>query len=96
MDKLRKADRQQFVAAQADWVWPALCIATLWGLGLLLNLAWLITWPGAALFGLSVVAAAVAGRVRRSATSAAWAGGAVFFGLGICAWILIPTFFRYY
>jgi hypothetical protein len=93
MDDLRQAERRQRLAAQAEWVWPALCITMLWGLGLLLNLAWLTTWLGAALLGVSFAVAMIVGRVRRSAVGAAWMGGAALFGLGLCAWILILTYF---
>jgi hypothetical protein len=92
----REEQRQAKLAAEAEWVWPTLCIGTLWGLGLLLNFVWLRTWLGVGLLGLCAVVMAIVFRVRRSALSAVWAGGAVFFGLGLCWWLLLVAFFRFY
>ena len=92
----REVERQAKLAAQAEWVWPALCLSTLWAVGLLMSLPWLLTWLGASMLGLTALVMMAVYRYRRSAVGAVWAGGAVISGLGVCIWLTVLAVFHSY
>jgi hypothetical protein len=83
------------VQAEAAWLWPMLCIGTLWSLGLLLSSVWLLTWLGAAVAGFVILVMALRAK-RKGWVAALWGGGYALCGTALAVWILVLTVVRIY
>jgi hypothetical protein len=92
MSQQQKGDAR---AAEAEWLWPALCIAGLWLFGLFLSFIWLLTGLGAVVAALTVLVMLVLGK-RRSLIADAWAGGAFLAAASALVWLFFLFFFRLY
>jgi hypothetical protein len=92
---MKQHQRWESRAAEAEWLWPALCIGGLWLCGLLLGLVWLMTWFGAVVIALTALVMWAVAR-RRSLLSAAWVGGACFTTAWVVVWLSLLFFFRLY
>jgi hypothetical protein len=92
----READRAARARAEAEWVWPALCVSVLWAVGLLLGFPWLLSSLGPGLAALLILVMLIYGKWRSSLLSAVWAGGALLCAVSAAAWLFLMAFFRIY